>query len=397
MTQPNEYDTPYPAVLNLLMEYGFDGMAEAMTLLLNEAMKAERSLALGASPSQRTEARRGYANGYKPKRVQTRVGELTLAVPQVRPIHPDKPFAFYPSALERGLRSDRALSLAVVEMYVQGVSTRRVQEITKELCGLDSSSTQVSRAAKMLDEHLSAWRKRDLGEYRYLMLDARYEKVRISGVVRDCAVLVALGVDQDGKRSIVGVSESLSEAEVHWRDFFASLQDRGLHGVKMVTSDDHKGLKAALQSRFPNVPWQRCQVHLQRNASAFVPKKAMRAGVASDLKAIFTAKDLDTANTSLKSAVKSYEESAPELAAWMEENVPEGFTVFTLPPAHHKRLRTTNVVERLNQEIKRRTRVVRVFPNEESLLRLVTAIVSEISDEWESGNRYLTMNQQEPS
>ena len=343
MTQPSGNDTAYPVVLDLLTEHGFGGMAEAMTLLLNEAMKAERSLALGAKPSERTQARLGYANGFKPKRVDTRVGSLDLKIPQVRPMSPDRPVDFYPSTLERGLRSERALSLAIAEMYVQGVSTRRVREITKELCGLDVSSTQVSRAAKLLDEQLSAWRNRELGSYRYLFLDARYEKVRVCGVVRDCAVLLALGVDEAGKRSVLGVSVALSEAEVHWRDFFASLQDRGLHGVELITSDDHKGLRAALQARFTGVQWQRCQVHLQRNASALVPKLAMREGVASDLRAIFNAENLTAANEQLQRSVKKYAKSAPKLSCLdgrSHSRRPDGFRSAShtpQTPAHEQR------------------------------------------------------------
>ena len=370
-------------------------MAEAMTVLLNEVMKIERSIVLGASPSQRTASRLGYANGFKPKHVRTRIGGLDLQIPQVRPMSPEKPIEFYPSVLERGLRSERALSLAIAEMYVQGVSTRRVQEITRELCGLDVSSSEVSRASKLLDEELSKWRDRPLGEHVYLVLDARYEKTRVDGVVRDCAVLVALGITPEGKRSVIGTSVSLSEAEVHWRDFLASLQDRGLHGVQLITSDDHKGLRAAMKARFVGAKWQRCQCHLQRNASAKVPRAAMKKEVASDLRSVFNSEDRASAVERLAQVVKKYEKSAPKLSAWMEEAIPEGLTVFDLPATHRRRLRTNNSVERLNKEIRRRTRVVGLFPNEDSLLRLVTAILSEISDDWETGRNYLSMNNQD--
>ena len=249
MTRQKSDCTPWELVLETLNEQGFTGLATAMEILIDEAMKIERAQYLQADPYERTSERLGYANGYKPKRVKTRVGEVQLRVPQVRGASSDGR-GFYPSALERGVRSERALKLAIAEMYVQGVSTRKVVEITRELCGLDVSSSQVSRASKLLDEELERWRSRALGEVPYLILDARYEKVRHGGSVIDAAVLVAAGVRKDGKRSVLGVSVSLSEAEVHWREFIESLQDRGIHGVRYITSDDHKGLKAARVARF---------------------------------------------------------------------------------------------------------------------------------------------------
>src|SRR5215212_606714 len=234
--------TALDEIMELLAEHGFDGMAQAVTVLLNEVMKLERTAALGAAPYQRAEGRIGHANGFKPKTLHTRLGALTVAVPQTRGVE------FYPTALEKGVRSERALKLAVAEMYVQGVSTRKVAAITKELCGLEVTSSQVSRAAKALDAELEAWRDRPLGEAPYLILDARYEKVRHGGSVVSCAVLVAIGIDTAGKRSVLGVSVSLSEAEAHWRDFLAGLQARGLHGVRMVTSDAHAGIKPALDA-----------------------------------------------------------------------------------------------------------------------------------------------------
>jgi transposase-like protein len=220
-------------------------------------------------------------------------------------------------------------------------------------------------------------------------LDARYEKVRHGGSVVDCAVLVAVGVLPDGKRTVLGVSVSLSEAEVHWRKFLAELVERGLHGVEMITSDAHEGLKAARQAVFPGVPWQRCQFHLQQNAAAHVPKVEMRIAVAADLRAVFNAPDQAEAERLLKLMLDKYRLSAPRLAEWLEENVPQGLTVFTRPAAHRRRLRTTNLIERLNKEILRRTRVATLFPNEASLLRLVSAVLVEVDQEWQTGIRYL--------
>jgi transposase-like protein len=373
-------------VLQLLADQGFDGMAQALELLLNEAMKLERAQTLGAAPYERVETRRGHANGFKPKTVNSRLGQLQLQVPQTRGVE------FYPSALERGERSERALKLAVAEMYVQGVSTRKVAEITRQLCGLDVSSSQVSRTAALLDEELRQWRNRPLGRMPYLLVDARYEKVRHGGSVVDCAVLVAVGITPEGTRSVLGTSVSLSEAEVHWREFFQSLIARGLHGVELIVSDAHEGLAAARRASFAGVPWQRCQFHLQQNALQYVPKVEMRKEVAADLRSVFNASDRPEAERLLGLAVKKYEQSAPRLAQWMETAVLEGLTVLALPAAYRRRLRTSNVLERLNQEIKRRTRVATLFPNEASLLRLASAVLMEISEDWETGNAYLTLD-----
>ena len=315
------------------------------------------------------------------------MGKITLAVPQVR-----DGVDFYPSALEKGLRSERALKLAVAEMYVQGVSTRKVSSVMRELCGFDVSSAQVSRAAALLDEELSAWRTRPLGEVPYLALDARYENVRHAGAVLRCAVLVAIGVREDGRRSVLGVSVSLSEAEVHWRNFLAGLQERGLHGVRYIVSDAHKGLKGALEARFAGVAWNRCQFHISQDAFAYVPRVDMRKEVAADIRDVFNAPARPQADARLTAAVEKYRRKAPRLSEWMEENVPEGLTVFILPLEHRRRMRTTNGLENLNRQIKRRTRTAGLFPNEESLLRLVTAVVMEISDDWESSKVYLTIN-----
>jgi transposase-like protein len=374
-------------IVELLTEQGFDGMAEALQLILNQAMLIERSQVLGAEPYERTSERTGHANGFKPKTVLSRLGKLELKIPQTRGVE------FYPSALERGERSERALKLAVAEMYVQGVSTRKVAAVLEELCGTDVSSTQVSRAAKLLDEELEKWRTRPLGRTPYLVLDARYEKVRHQGEVVSCAVLTAIGVLPDGRRSILGTSVALSEAEIHWRDFLASLQARGLTGVEYVVSDDHPGIKAALRARLTGVPWQRCQFHLAQNALHYAPTLETRRTLAAALRRVFGAADRREAEERLARLVAEQQRTAPKLAAWLEANVPEGFAVFALPESHRRRMRTTNGLERLNKEIKRRTRVATLFPNEASLLRLVTAVLMEVSEEWETGKIYLTFTE----
>jgi putative transposase len=360
------------------------GLGELFRVILNEAMKIERSNALKAKPYERTEARLGRANGFKDKSIPTALGKITFDIPQVR-----EGIAFTPACLELGLRSQRALNLSLAEMYVQGISTRKVTHILEKLCGLEISSAQVSRASASLDTELENWRSRPLGCFEQLILDARYENVRRSGQVLDCAVLIAVGISPNGKRSVLGVSVSLSEAEVHWRDFLTSLQTRGLHGVKLIVSDDHAGLGAARKARFAGVPWQRCQFHLQQNAQAYVPRLDQRQEVAAAIRSIFEASERPEAERQLQLAVTKYQASAPKLALWMEENIPQGLTVFMMPACQRRRLRTSNLLERLNREIKRRTRVASLFPNEASLLRLVSAILSETSEEWESGKRYL--------
>ena len=374
-------------VMQLLTKEGSSGFAEGLRLLVNEAMVAERTAVLGARPYERSAARLGHANGYKPKTLATRLGAIEFRVPQVR-----GEVDFYPSSLEKGVRSEQALKLALAEMYVQGVSTRKVSAIVEELCGHSVSSTQVSQCASRLDAELQSWRDRPLGACPYMILDARYEKVRHGGQLLDCAILIALGIGLDRKRSILGVSVALSEAEVHWREFLLSLQSRGLTGCRFIVSDAHPGLAAARMAVFPSVPWQRCQFHLAQNAQALVPRIEMRSRVAYDIRSIFNAPDLPSALARLKELVLFYSKSAPKLAAWMEANIPEGLAIFALPEAHQRRLRTSNALERVNQELKRRTRVASCFPNEASLLRLVSALLSEISDEWITGKIYLNMN-----
>jgi transposase-like protein len=383
MTYQEDFTLP-DELLEQITKQGFDILPELIRIMINSAMQIERQKYLGAGPYERTPARRAHANGFKSKSVKTRVGDITFAVPQVRE------GGFYPDALEKGLRSERALTLALAEMYVQGVSTRKVATIIEQLCGTSVSSTQVSRAAALLDESLEVWRNRPLGEFPYVFLDARYEKVRQEGQIRDAAVLIACGVSLQGKRHILGVSIRLSEQEVHWRDFLQSLVDRGLNGVKLIISDAHVGLQAARKAVFSGILWQRCQFHLQQNASQYVPRQSMKREVAADIRVIFNAPDRVQAEAMLTKTVQKYERSAPRLADWLEVNLSEGLTVLAFPEAHRRFIRTTNGLERVCQEIRRRTRVVRIFPNEASCLRLISAILMEISETWETGRVYLT-------
>jgi len=382
MTYQGDFTLP-AELMEQIAAHGFDVLPELIRIVINAAMQAERQQYLGAAPYQHSPDRRGHANGFKPKTVKTRLGEITLDVPQVRE------GGFYPEALEKGQRSERALTLTLAEMYVQGVSTRKVTAIVEQLCGTSVSSSVVSRAATLLDETLEAWRTRPLGEFPYVFLDARYEKVRRDGQIRDAAILFAVGVGLDGKRQILGVSVSLSEHEVHWRAFLQSLVARGLSSVQLIISDDHNGLKAARVAVFGGAPWQRCQFHLQQNAGAHVPRQEMRHEVAEDIRTIFNAPDRHMAEAYLAKTVQKYAQSMPALADWLEKNIPEGLTVFSFPASHRRRLRTANGLERLSREIKRRTRVVSIFPNEAACLRLISAVLMEIHEEWQIDRMYL--------
>ena len=379
-----EQDTAIEALMEQLIAGGSEDMASVFAGLFDLAMRIERERYLGAGHYERRAGRRGYANGTKPKRIDTPAGTVTVNVP--KSAGHEEPF--YPQSLERGRRSSRAVMLAVAEMYVQGVSTRAAEAVMREF-GIESlSSTSVSRAAKLLDRELEAWRTRALGETRYLVLDARYEKVRDNGVVRDAAVLMAIGIGADERRRVLGVSCALSEAELHWRKFLDSLTDRGLRGVRFVVSDDHAGLKAARKAVLGGAVWQRCQFHLAQNAIHHAPNANIRKRIGVELRHIWNAPDLKAAEENLNRLVETYREKAPDLARWLENNIPEGLAVFTLPEGHRKRMRTSNTMERaVNQEVKRRTVKVRVFPNEKSLERLVSAVLVEIDDKWATADK----------
>jgi len=390
---PCENDRIVADLMEQLIESGPDGMAAAFTALMNLAMRIERERHLGARAYERSPERAGHANGYRPKKIDTAAGTLDVRIPKSR----GGEAAFYPQALERGRRSSRAVMLAIAQMYIQGVSTRDVETVMAEF-GLESlSSSQVSRATALMDEELQAWRTRPLGAFVYLFLDARYEKVRIDGVVRDAAILSAVGIDEDGRRGVLGLSVALSEAEIHWRGLLDSLVARGLRGVRFITSDDHPGLAAARKAVFPGALWQRCQFHLARNAIHHTPSAAGRKAIGRQLRAVWNAGDRSAAENELARIVEGYAATAPKLATWLERNIPEGLAVFSLPEAHWRRMRTANPIERtIQQELKRRTRKIRVFPNEAALERLATAILVEIDEQWiGTGRTYLTMKDRE--
>lgn len=387
MTSDQFYSIGKKDILEHLISGGTDSFRHVIETILNEAMKMEREQALKAAPYERSQERAGYANGYKEREYVSRLGTLRVQIPQVRGL------SFYPKSLEKGERSERALKLAVAEMYVQGVSTRKVAEITEELCGFDISSTQVSRCTKLLDEELQMFRERPLtGKYAYVFFDAMYEKIRYGGAVIDMATLIAIGVNETGKREVLGVSAKLSEAEVHWRGFFEDLQRRGLSGVRLFVSDDHAGMGAARKATFPSVKWQRCQFHMAMNAQSYAPKKSMKEELGEAVRRIFQSCDLETALEQKRKCIEKYKASAPEFANWVENNIEEGLTCFGFPESHRKKIRTSNGLERLNKEVRRRTRVVTLFPNVASCERLVTAVLQNSHEDWITGKRYLNMS-----
>ena len=357
--------------------------ARIIEKVVNEAMKLERSQAVKAKPYERTETRQGYANGFKDKTLTLSSGKILLKIPQVRNME------FYPSCIEKGIRSERALKLAIAEMYVKGVSTRRVSQITEILCGTSVSSSQVSRLSKELDKEIDLWKGRDIGQIQYLGVDATYESVRVGQQVVKQALLVAIGVDYEGNRHVLDAEVTCSEAEVNWRGFLEGLIQRKMHGLRMITSDDHSGLKAALNAVFPGLLWQRCQFHLQQNARSYVNRKDDVPKVTAAIRRVFNAPDYENAIRFLNEFVENYQENNPKLAAWADENIREGLAVFQIPEQHRKRMRTANLAERQMKEIKRRTKVVGVFPNPESLLRLAGTLLIELGEHWQNEKRYL--------
>lgn len=388
------YETEYTLleeIIQMLAANGDNKFSRVIEKVVNEAMKLERAKVLNAEPYERTEGRTGYANGFKDITLALATGKVVLKIPQVRGLE------FYPSCIEKGIRSEHALKLAIAEMYVKGVSTRRVSDIVEILCGTEVSSSQVSRLSKELDKEVSAWRARPVGQIQYLVLDATYESVREDTSVVKQALLVAIGVDYNGNRHILDSAVAGSEAEINWRNFLEGLIRRGMHGLHMMTSDDHTGLRAALNAVFPGILWQRCQFHLQQNARTYVSRKDDVTIVANEIRKVFNAPDRENAERYLLQFVEKYQKTHPRLAAWADENIREGLSVFSIPQNHRRKMRTSNLAERQMKEINRRTKVVGVFPNADSLLRLAASMLIEQNDQWQSEKRYLPESDDRPA
>lgn len=366
-------------------------LKEIVERVIQELLETEMTEHLGAAPYERVVARTGHRNGHKRRTLRTRVGTLNLMIPQ------DREGTFPTRLFARYQRNEKALVLALMEMYVEGVSTRKVTEITEALCGTSFSKSLVSSLAGRLDSELQAWRSRRLEAeaYPYLFVDARYEKARVGHRVVSQGVLVVSAVrEPDGFREIVAVEVSDTESEASYQELFRSLKARGLRGVELVVSDDHEGLKAAVARHFQGASWQRCQVHYARNLLGMVGP-ARRKELASDLKTIFAATSREQALSIASAMAEKWrsEKGAAKVAEHLEEHVEECLSCLAFPEGHRQRIRTTNSLERFNQELKRRTRVVRIFPNQEACLRLVTALAAEQSEEWLTGRRYLNMEE----
>lgn len=363
-----------------------DGLARLVEQVVNQILEAQATEQLKAKPYERNEERQGYRNGHREKLLKTRVGELTLQVPRLRSGH------FSTELFERYQRSEQALLLAMVEMVINGVSTRKVRAVVEELCGTEFSRTTVSELCKRLDVTVREWNERSLGhqEYPFLLVDAMVIRVRKDGRVRLHSVLIATGVNREGYREILGLMLGDSESEASWSEFFGCLKERGLHGVDLVVSDDHKGLVRAVESHFQGATWQRCQTHFIRNILDACPK-ALQRELHGRLRLIFDAPDLTTARRLMDDVIQEYAQRAPKAVERLEAGFEDAMAVMALPERYRKRLRTTNGVERLNQEVRRRERVIRIFPNEESAIRLIGAVLMEIDEAWSTGHRYFDM------
>ncbi len=364
-----------------------ENLKHLVETLCQNILEAEISEHLKAGPYERTSNRQGHRNGYKPRSLKTRVGTVNLWVPQSR----DGSFAT--QLFDRYQRSEKAICLALMETVIQGVSTRRINRITKVLCGTDFSATTVSNLSKTMDEELEKFRNRDLSgtSYPYLVVDARYEKVRRGGTVVSQAILIAAGITQEGYREILLVDSADLESEATWTEVFRCLKERGMKGVTCVVSDDHKGIKSAVEKEFTGCLWQRCRVHFIRNLIGFVSHKE-RANIIKSLHYIWEAETLEQARIRIRKVVAIYQDKHPKVANLIEQSAEETLTVLALPEKHRRRLSTNNLLERLSQSIRQRTRVVRIFPNSESALRLITAVLLEIHEDWISGYHYLTMS-----
>ena len=377
---------PAIASVNELFSKSPDGLREIVRTVMQEMLEGEMTDALSAEKGERTTARLGYRSGYYTRTLITRVGKLELRVPQ------DRDGRFSTELFERYQRSEQALVATLAEMYVQGVSTRKVKAITEELCGHAFSASSISAINKRLDESLRAFAERPLGEpFPYLILDARYEKVREGGVVASQAVLIAIGVDWDGRRQILAVEMANRESRSTWKDFLLGLRNRGLHGVEFVVADDHAGLRSAIREVLAEAAFQRCYVHFLRNALDHLPRKA-DDDCLQELRWLYDRRSVEEARRDLAAWIAKWEARYQKLVAWVEQTIEETLTFYRLPRQHHKHLKSTNMLERLNEEIRRRTYVVRIFPNSDACRRLIRALAVETHENWLEAHRYLNMN-----
>jgi putative transposase len=365
-------------------EPGLDVLREGVRVLAEALMDLEVTEHLGAAPHERTPERSGQRNGSRDRAWDTRVGTVALRVPRVRA------GGYFPSLLEPRTRAERALVAVVQEAYVGGVSTRRVDDLVKALGMEGISKSQVSRLCAELDAEVERFRTRPLSDpYPYLWLDATFLKVRDGGRVVSQAVVVAVGVTAQGVREVVGVDIGPSEDGAFWLRFLRALVARGLAGVQLVVSDAHEGLRQAIAAVFHGAAWQRCRVHFVRNALALVPK-AVQALVAATIRTVFAQPTPEAARVQWRQVADGFRARWPRLADLMDEAEADVLAYLAFPSAHWRQLWSTNPLERLNKELKRRTDVVGIFPNADAAIRLVGALLAEQHDEWQVGRRYFS-------
>jgi len=361
------------------------GVSALLESVLNQILQAEATEQLQAEPYERTDERQGYRNGSYPHKLTTRVGTLTLRIPRLRN------GKFSTEMFARYQRSEQALVLAMMEMVINGVSTRKVTLVTEELCGAQFSKSTVSELCKNLDPLVDSWNHRPLTErYPFVVVDAMVTKVREEGRVRMRGLLLAFGVSIKGYRELLGFWVGDSESEASWSEFFADLKRRGLRGVELIVSDQHSGLVKAIRTHYQGVTWQRCQTHFMRNILDSTPK-ALKEELYPKLRAMLDAPDLQTARLLFSKTVEDYQDRAPKAMKTLETGFDDATAVLILPEKYRKRLRTSNAMERLIEEVRRRERVIRIFPNRESLTRLLGALLIEFDEKWASGRRYLDM------
>lgn len=362
-----------------------EAVAKLLESILNQVLKAQATEQLAAENYERTEDRKDYRNGSYTRSLTTRVGSLTLHVPRFRN------GKFSTELFSRYQRSEQALMLTLMEMVVNGVSTRKVSQITEELCGTEFSKSTVSELCKNLDPIVTAWNNRPLNnEYPFLIVDALYIKVREEGRVRSRGLMIATGINIEGYRELLGMMIGDTESEASWGEFFAHLKQRGLRGLEMITSDHHSGLVRAIRQHLQGVTWQRCQTHFMKNILNATPK-SLQSEVKAHVRSIFEAADVDSARKLLLQTTEHFQEKAPRAMEVLDGGFDDATAVLSLPAHYRKRTRTTNAVERLNGEIRRRERVIRIFPNRESVLRLIGALLMEQDEKWAMGKKYFDM------
>lgn len=363
-----------------------EAFSRLLEAILNQVLVAQSSEQLGAMPYERSEDRTAYRNGFRDRDLTTRIGSITLRIPRHRNGE------FSTTMFNRYQRSEQALVLAMIEMVINGVSTRKIENITEELCGKSFSKSTVSKLCEHLDPIVAAFRNRPLEKhYPFVIVDAMYIKVREDGRVCSKGLLIATAVNEEGNREVIGFQLNNSESETSWGDFFSNLKTRGLTDVDLMVSDNHKGLVKAIKKHFQGTTWQRCQTHFSRNILDKTPNKQQPA-LKTYLQSIYQARDIDEARRLLSETLEAFEKLAPKAMLTLEEGFEDVMAVMNLPEKYRKRLRTTNSIERLNQEVRRRDRVIRIYPNEASVIRLLGSVLIEQDEKW-SSRKYLNMDE----